>query len=271
MRRFIKISRIVYLILSVIGGIMTFLNSAIAAFPQTVFNLTANQIQYYGLVILVVVVILNMITSLLEDFRKDASEPVLSLNNLRTNDKPVFLNTAKHVKGKYVHSSTKLADFDFAYVDVINNPKIRNSTASTAERAHAEIVFIGNDGSIKKIDHGRWCDQDTPLLCGDNVDVKSLKIVDINPGNPISLAMAFKKKGKKDVYAYYFTDHKRFNSAEEINKVCKERALGKPPIKVIIKIDGKFEPKEFHRILDIDNNGEFSLRETKRIKIATHR
>jgi hypothetical protein len=243
---------------------MIFLNNAIATFPQTIFNFTAEQIQYFGLVVLVSAVILNMITSLSEDIRKDANEPILSLQNLRTNYKPVFQHTVELVKGKRVRSSTKLADFDFAYVDVSNNPKTRNSAISSAEKAHAEIIFTKNDGTTKRINHGRWCDQDTPLYCGDTVDVKSLKIVDINPGDPISLALAFKKKGKKDVYAYYFTDHKRFISDDEINKVCKERALGKPPIKVAIKIDGKFEPKEFRYILDVDKNGEFSIQESKK-------
>jgi len=246
---------------------MTFLNSAIAAFPQTVFNLTADQVQYRGLVVFVSAVILNMLISILEDFRTDANEPILSLQNLRTNYKPVFHNSVELVKGKPIPKSIKLADFDFAYIDVGNNPKIRNGAISSAERAHAEITFISNDGTIKKINHGRWCDQDTPLYCGDTVDIKSLKIVDINPGDPISLAVAFKNKGKRDIYSYYFTGHKRFNSDNEINKVCKERALGKPPVRLIIKVDGKFEPKEFHCILDITKNGEFSLQETKKIKL----
>ena len=233
---------------------MTFANSAIASIPQSIFHITPDQVQFS--VFFVIAVILYMITGLMSDIIEDANKPNLSLNNLNTNYKPVYTHPIRIVGNEVKTESNKIAEFYFAYVDVNNNPKTRNTTSS-AKAAHAEIIFTPQKGQPVYIKHGRWCDQDTPLLCGESVDVNSLKIVDIDPGNPASLALAFKKKKGNDIYAYYFTDHKRFTSRNSIAKVLKERALGIPPIQVTIRVDGIFDLKEFHRILDIDEKGNF--------------
>lgn len=259
MRTFIKILRVIAWVLSFLGGLMTFFNNVILSSSINFLKLTTYQIEYWGFVILVGSILLGMLLALIVDMIKDSGLPVLSWGKLRTEQKPVIQEVSRTMEGKQITSQFKLADLCFAYIDINNNPKFPNRITSAAERAHAQIIFKDKDGNVvREIEHGRWCDKDEPLLCGADVSVRDLKTIDINPGNPVSLVLAFRRKNSKEkIYAYYFTDHKKFLSKDKIKKILEERLLGKPPFRVIIRIAGKFEPKKFEFTLDINKKGEF--------------
>lgn len=225
-------------ILVVIGGIMAFASDFVSLLPDDTLLWPADTIRLCGLALFMFSVFLYMITSQYEDIRKEMTNPRLVLGKLSTVFKHAFKN------------GEKIGEWYFASVYVENNPKDWNSGQS-AEKTTADILFTNQGGISKKIEYGRWWDKDIPLFPRKISDVKSLKQIDIDPGLPESLVLAYRKKEGTDIYAFYYTDY------QNIENLYDERIIGKPPVEITIRLRGRFNPQEFKRKLDIDNNGEF--------------
>lgn len=179
-----------------------------------------------------------------------------------------FINTAyKGVRTQLtLNQGIKLTDgnihseLEFAFLDIHNSPK-NSDNGRVAQNAHATIT-LETSNSKKIIKHGRWCDEDMPLFQPSG-DTKSWKSVDIIPGNPETLVLAFKKKHGKEIYAFGHTDHTRTATKESTDELRKDRLVGDAPVNVKVRLEGRFNPEEFNFILDIDSKGEFVIRENK--------
>ena len=211
--------------------------------------LTDEQTQYWGLLLFVLGVVLFMAGNFLEGLLKEATDPKLAWDNLRTNFKPI------HVKGE------KIEELDFAYIDIHNKPQ-NLANGKTALSVRAEITCKSKDGVKQNIKYGRWCDQESPLL--NPPDDLTIKNADIESGGVSSLVLVFKKTHGKDVFAFHCSDHKRLGSTQKIRELCKERKIGRPPIEIEIKLHGNFYAKPIIGILDIDEKEDFVIREIKR-------
>jgi hypothetical protein len=112
-------------------------------------------------------------------------------------------------------------------------------------------VFTNQEGLSKTIEYGRWWDKDIPLFPREISDVKHLKQIDIDPGHPETLVLAYREKEGTDIYAFYYTDH------QNMENLYGERIIGKSPVEITITLRGRFRPQEFKRILGIDDSDEF--------------
>lgn len=229
-----------------IGAIMLFLNEAISRFGNNIFQLTPQQIQQIGLVLFVLGVLWSMISSQAKINKQEAASPKLSWREPATVFKHAF-------KGSGTQQE-KIGEWYFAVVNIANEPEDWDNGQS-AEKTTAEITLKSNEGIVRRIEYGRWWDKDIPLFPPFKVDVKSFKQREIDPGHPEVLVLAFRKKRSQNIYAFYYNDH------INIEKLYKERKVGKPPIDVTIKLRGRFKPKEFHLTLDIDEKGNFVVKE----------
>jgi hypothetical protein len=233
-----KVWLAINIILAALGGILAFASEFISLLPEKTLPWSTNTIQLYGLALFMLSVFLYMITSQIETIRKESTKPKLFLGTLSTEFKHAFKN------------KEEIGAWYFAVVTVENKPEDWNNGQS-AEKATAELIFTNQGSMINKIEYGRWWDKDIPLFPIKIPDVKSLKQIDIDPGHPESLVLAFRKAGGKDIFAFYYIDHKN------IENLYGERIIGKPPVEITIRLRGHFRPKEFRRILDLDSKGDF--------------
>jgi len=260
MGKFINVLRGLSALLSVIGGAMSLGSSFFSLNPNWI--LTDEQTQQLGFSLFVISVILLTVVAFVDGLLIDATKPRLVLGLIDTKYKPVHRQW--QIKDLKLTDPNIHSELEFAFLDVINNPKNRTN-GKTAEKTHARLTFHPKTESEKIIKHARWLDEETPLFQPLG-DIQSLKTVDIYPGedNPVSLVVAFKRKHSNDVYAFYFTDHQRLSPKVQLDELLKERFLGKPPIKMELKLDGNFGPKTFDLIIDIDQKGNFVINENKK-------
>ena len=249
-RHILRVLRIVFTaIVSVLGGILIFLSDFLSNLSDNVVPWSQNDIQLFGYSLFIIGVILHMIISQINDIRRENSKPVLSIHKIYTDNKKAY-------KGKG-EDREQIGNWDFAVVSIANTP-VNWESGMPAEKATAEIIYINSKGEQSNIDYARWWDKEIPLFPQQIYDIKNLKQIDIEPGHPEDLVLAFKKKKGNKIYAYYYTDHRK------IDTLYKERKIGKPPIEVSIKIKGRFKPVTFNRVLDYNAEGEFVLREKEK-------
>lgn len=241
-----KILSYIKVVFASIGAIMVFLNETISRFGNNAFQITPQQIQQIGLVLFVLAVLWNMISAQAQINKQEARSPKLSWREPATVFKHAF-------KGSGTQRE-KIGEWHFAVLSIANEPDDWDNGQS-AEKTTAELIFKSNEGLERRIEYGRWWDKDIPLFPPFMVDVKTFKQKDIDPGHPEVLVLAFRKKRSRDIYAFYYNDH------INIEKLYKERKVGKPPIDVAIKLRGRFKPKEFRLTLDIDEKGNFIVTE----------
>ena len=94
-----------------------------------------------------------------------------------------------------------------------------------AQNATAEIRYSCRENELS-VPYGRWWDREIPLYPKmDNLgmeEIKALKRIDIYPGHPETLILAFKKKTGTTIYGFHFTDNKK------IWEKLKKRKIGPP-------------------------------------------
>ncbi len=219
--------------------------------------------RFMHLTLFVLGVVLFMFGSIVGGFLEEATEPRLYPDLLTTGYKPLHTQY-KLYNQPIMTEPVPHSELDFAFLDIVNNPKNRVK-GQTAEKVRAQLIFRLKDGTTKRIKYGRWCNEEMPLFQPPASD-KSLRQVDIDPGTPETLVIAFKKKHGKNIYAFYYTDHKRTATKKDIDELCKERLIGTPPIYLQVKLDGKFEPKDLDLEIDVDKKGEFVICKKKKMK-----
>lgn len=260
-RILIKIGKWISLVFAAIGGFMSLASSLIQSASRQVVS--EEQTQYWGLAFLVISILLFMLANIFEGLIKDSTEPIFSWGGVRTDNKAIRTQQKLFdANGRIVsiyNDPNVHADFDFAIINIYNNPKNRLN-GHIAQNAKAEIIFDLGDGQRKTIEYGRWCDTDEPLFQPKG-DTRSLKWINIEPGKPETLYFAFKRKHGNIIYAFSYLDHTKTATHEDVKKLCEERLIGKPPVNFSINIDGGFDSKKFSLILDIDDNGEFTVTE----------
>jgi len=244
--------------LSALGVIMNFAGGLIPLLPSGV--LTDQQVRIIGLAIFVIGVLLFMLATFISRIFEDATEPRLSVDLLETRFKPLY--TQYTLGGQPIMTEpSPHSELDFAFLDIVNNPKNRER-GRTADKTRAQI-FFKLKGETKYIKYGRWCNEEMPLF-QPSEDGKALRQVDIDPENPETLVVAFKRKNSDDIYSFSYNDHKRTATKEEIDALCKERLIGKAPINFQLRLGGKFAPKTFDLLLNINEKGEFVINEKKK-------
>jgi hypothetical protein len=241
-------------LLGAFGGVMSIFSDAIWFIPEELISDPI--LRCIGLVIFASSVILFMAATYYEGKSTDETRPRLHWGFINTAYKGVrtqlTLNQGIKLTDGNIHS-----ELEFAFLDIHNSPK-NPDNGRVAQNAHATIMLETSD-SKKIVKHGRWCDEDMPLFQPSG-DAKTWKSVDIIPGNPETLVLAFKKKHGKEIYAFGHTDHTRTATKESTDDLRKERLVGVAPVKVRVKLEGRFAPEEFDLILDINSNGEFFVK-----------
>ena len=213
--------------------------------------------QLLGLGLFMFGVIFQLIITQQNIDEKDTVKPKLFLRFEGQEIKPVHHQRIfRSLDGEQQQfQSEKKGDYAFAMVSISNEPDDQLRGLS-AQNATAEIRYKSlNNGNENRIEYGRWWDKDIPLFPRlDNPDmeeIKALKRVDINPGHPEILIVAFKELEGEDIHAFYFTDHKK------IWEKLERRMIGKPPIEVEIILRGQFETQTFAGNLSLDEKGKF--------------
>jgi len=223
---------------------------------------TSKDWQLWGLGLFMLGVIIQMIITQRSIDEREKAEPRLSLKFAGQETKPVYhrLVFASPSGDTRQFHSEKKGEYVFAMVAISNEPE-NQLRGLSAQNATAEIRYKSlDDGNEISVDYGRWWDKDIPLFPQiDNPDmeeIKALKRVDINPGHPELLIVAFKELEIETINAFYFTDHKKI--WDKIEK----RIIGKSPIDVEIILRGQFETKSFNGVLSLSKEGNFRWKST---------
>jgi hypothetical protein len=254
----LRILQIVSVFLVAIGGVMNLFSNLVALAPY--FPSTEDDRQFWGLLFLTVGIILFMLATFIEGIVKDATRPRLSWGYVNTAYKP--LHTQYKLSKELVATDLNIhSELEFAFLDISNNP-CNQDDGRIAERAHATITFDTEKDGKKVIKSARWCDEHMPLFQPSG-DAKSLKTVDIVPGNPESLIVAFRHKHGNEVYAFDLMDHTRTATKQDLDNLKKERFIGKAPIKFQVKIEGRFKTQVFDLTLAVNSDGDFTVYEKR--------
>ena len=162
---------------------MMIASSIITTLPKSIIPFTETQIQQFGLAAFVVGVILTLAVSAIEEFIKGRNEPRLFISGITTELKPIFLPS----KGNLLEGA-KAGNYEFAYAIIENNPK-NETDGLSAQFANAKIIFETKNGKKKEVEYLRWCDAEYDLFPMFGGDIKALKKIHIDPGNPEFLSI----------------------------------------------------------------------------------
>jgi len=181
-----KFFRFLAFSLTFIGVIMTFLNNFIAYLPTLSFaQATPEEVQFYGLLIFMIGVVICFFVSLLDFLAKEPAikigDPYFCLDS--------FLFCKEDPFGGEVDCSASLNNIDAIKIDITNTPK-NPSEENWARNVKARITYYdSNKKQLGPARQGKWVSGNLPKSIGRISEVAAIDIDSSNGTQTLDLAI----------------------------------------------------------------------------------